>query len=263
MKPIYRGALATGGIITGFLTLVFLFQTVRYLNLALLGDLVSLGMFGIYVLLTSASATATAIAFIPRYTTAKYVSGAGIGVGSLLFLTAVYLFTTDIASGMMMLLFAVMQLGVAGGVYAVAHSMDSTNDEDDQPAAREVGHGAESAEDSVRSEAATGGKSSSAVMREEPDHDDESEVSESAGGESDSGEAMDDKSERPFETPMSSSDGVDRGRVWRAVQVFTGLVVFIVGLPLTIQSPVGVPVLVLGLAIIPAVRKLGMEKLGR
>jgi len=217
VKSIYRGILAVIGVLAGFFTLVFLSQTYRYLQLALIGDELSLGMFGVYVLLSFAGGTATVVCFRPKSTTAKYLSGMGIGAGGMLFLVSLYLFTSDISSGLMLLIFAVVQIAIAAMVYGGARILSSDSDE----------------QSSTPSE-----------------HTPETTMTESASKQSNSSAEL-------------GLGEIDWGLWFRGAQTLIGVSLFAAGIPITIDSPVGVPVLVVGLTLIPAVRRWGRGKLSR
>lgn len=228
MKPVSRGILAVIGFITGFLSLVFLFQTNRYLGRALAGDELSLGIFGIYLIMSYVGVSITVLAFKPNVTVAKYLSGAGVGVGVLLLLVGVYLFTTNISSGMMLLIFTGVQFTAAGIIYAVAHVRGDSDGEPDPES------------DPVSPESEPGPKP-------EPT------------------EPVDDHT-LPREPADTSDSEQDTGRNidwWGAAQIFAGVTVFLIGIPITVQSPVGVPILLIGLALIPRVRTWSMATLGR
>lgn len=127
MKSVYRGLLAVIGAVAGFFTLVFLSQTIRYLQPALIGDELSLGMFGVYLLLSFGGCAATILSFRPQFSTVKYISGVGLGIGGLLFISAVFSFASNISAGLMLLIFAGVQVTVAGGMYGASRLLGSGN----------------------------------------------------------------------------------------------------------------------------------------
>jgi hypothetical protein len=249
-----RGALAVLGIVSGFLTLVFLSQMFRYMTPALYGDQMSLGMWGIYVVLTYTGASVAIVSFMPRTTTAKYLGGAGGAVAAGLVLTSLYLFTIDLASGMMLLIITGGQVTVAGLVYGIAVSRE--NDRDSSVSEPEPTHTSEPESESERE---SGPSSEPTVEQVEPEPEPEPENTHNAR------DASDTQGSHPeSNTATDTETGTGRSIDWRTGgQIFAGVVVFLIGIPITVASPIGVPLLVLGLALIPHVRSWSMQKLGR
>ena len=221
-----RGVLAVLGIIAGFFSLVFVSQMFRYMTPAFAGDPMSLGMWGVYVVLTYIGVTVTIVSFLPRATTGKYLGGAGGAVTAVLVLIALYLFTVDATSAIMLLMITAGQAAVAGLVYGVSASrVDESGSAATEPAREPV----------------------------EPDPENTPEP---------------EPEPEPEPAPDTSNSPVDTGTGrdidWRTGgQIFAGVAVFLIGIPITVASPVGVPILVLGLALIPRVRSWSMQKLGR
>jgi hypothetical protein len=129
MRSVSRGVLAAVGIVAGFMTLVFLSQTGRYFQRALYGTSMGLGMFGIYVILSYCGIAVTAVSFKPEFRVAKYLAGFGVGVGGLMLLGALILFTSDISSGMLLFIYMIFQLIAAGMVYGVAQALNDDENE--------------------------------------------------------------------------------------------------------------------------------------
>lgn len=128
MKSVYRGTLAAIGIVVGFLTLVFLSQTGRYFQRALYGSGMALGMFGVYLIFSYVGTTVTLVSFRPRFTTAKFLSGVGFGLGGLILVSSFLLYMDDISLGVMLLLFAVTQLVISVIVYLLARVLGNDGD---------------------------------------------------------------------------------------------------------------------------------------
>lgn len=234
-----RGALAVVGIIAGFLTLVFVSQMFRYMTPAMLGDQLSLGMWSIYVVLTYTGATVTLWSFIPRVSVAKYLGGAGGAVAAALVLIALYLFATgEIVSGLMLLIITGGQAVVAGIVYGIARSRESDPDstpETDPEIEPERTLEREASPEPVTTHAEP--ESTTETVSKSPDNAD---------------------------TNLKSAPGSGREIDWRTGgQIFAGGVLILIGIPITIESPVGVPILLAGLALIPRVRSWSMRTLGR
>jgi len=243
MKTVSRGILAVAGAVTGFLTLVFLFQFNRYLNPALAGDQLSLGMATIYAVMTYGGTVVTILAFKPSVTVAKYLSGVGVAVTAGFVLSALYLFTVDIASGIMVLFITVGQAVAVGVVYAGALARAGSS-----------GSGSES------DSALDTNPSKIREQRSKPDSEPNS-----AAVESDNIEAHTESTGTPeSHNDIPSESGTGQDIDWRSgAQIFSGVAIFLIGIPITIQSPVGVPILLIGLALIPRVRGWSMETLGR
>ncbi|WP_277540104.1 hypothetical protein [Haloarcula laminariae] len=243
MKTASRGFLAFTGFVTGFLTLVFLFQFNRYLTPALTGDQLSLGMAAIYAVMAYAGTVVTILAFKPSVVVAKYMSGVGVAVTAGFVLSALYLFTVDLASGMMLLIITMGQAVVVGVVYVGAVSRRGSSDsepENDTTPAME--------------------SSEPQKPREKLDSEPESVVPET---ESENSEKETESVAQPDitqNTEISSERDIDW---WGWAQIIVGATIFVIGIPITVQSPVGVPILLIGLALIPRVRAWSIETLGR
>lgn len=243
MKTVSRGILAGSGFVTGWLTLVFLFQFNRYLGPALAGDQLSLGMAAIFAVMTYAGAVITVLAFKPSVSVAKYLSGVGGVVTAGFVLSALYLLTTDLASGIMLVIVTMGQVLAVGIVYAGAvirsDSSDSESESDTTPAT--------DPSETQEPQSEPGPEPESTPV--EPDSIDVHTKS-TATPES--------------HNTTSSESGTGRDIDWRSGgQIFAGIAIFLIGIPITIQSPVGVPILLIGLALIPRVRSWSMEILGR
>lgn len=250
-----RGALAVVGIIVGFLTLVFVSQMFRYMTPALYGDQLSLGMWGIYVVLTYCGATVSLWSFIPRVSVGKYLGGAGGAVAAALVLLSLYLFVTGgIASGMMLLIITVGQIIAAGVVYVVAQSWDSdsASESDSAPSTEPSPERDHESGTELERESHSEPNPEPATTRVEPEN--------TPNSPSESREHTDTDPAPHPETDSNSGWDID----WRTGgQLFAGVTLIIIGIPITVASPVGVPILVLGFALIPRVRSWSMRKLGR
>lgn len=248
MDSAKRGVLAAFGLVVGFLTLVFVSQMFRYMTPALYGDQLSLGMWGIYVVLTYVGGAISIWSFVPRVSVGKALGGLGLGVGGLLAILGVYLFATSaFASGLMTLIFAVVT-GAAGViVYLFANSRAGGSDTDGTP------------DSALSSEPAPGREVESEPVTQEPEPEPVTTHVEPENTAEPASEPRENTGTDVEPEPESGRD-ID----WkRGAQVFGGVVVVLIGIPITIQSPVGVPIVVLGLALIPRVREWGMNTLGR
>lgn len=241
MRAVYRGILAVAGFVTGFLTLVFFFQFNRYLSPALAGDQLSLGMAAVYAVMTYAGVAVTVLAFKPSVTVAKYLSGVGGAVTAGFVLSALYLFTFDLASGMMVAIITVGQAVVVGVVYAGAVALAGRSDSE--------------SESDTTPPSESESKTAAPNPLQEPSHTE----TESIENYTDATEPADTTKTGPDTVPPSRRD-IDW---WGGTQIFAGVAIFLIGIPITIQSPVGVPILLIGLALIPRIRGWSMETLGR
>lgn len=230
MKSVSRGLLAVVGIVGGFFTLVFLTQTARYLPPALAGHDISIGMSGFYLILSYFGTTVTVLSFIPKTMTAKYLSGGGVGLAGILLLSTVYLFTVDIASGLMLLVITAIQSAIAAGVFLAAHSLGDGGEFDPEQASGSVEAQPERSSNESIDEPSSSAQNMPGQSTEEIDPD-----------------------------PKSSRDI----NWWEGAQIFSGGTIFLVGIPITVQSPVGVPILLVGLALIPRIRSWALDKLGK
>lgn len=239
MKTVSRGILAVAGVVTGFFTLIFLFQFNRYLSPALAGNLLSLGMAAFYAVTTYAGAVITVLAFKPSATVAKYLSGVGAAITAGFMLSALYLFTVDLASGMMVLVIMVGQAVIVAVVYVGAVMRAESSDSE---SVSETTHTTESSE-------------SQNPMSES---DSETDVTEP--------ESTEDNTEPAGQPDTTRDSDLYSGRDidwWSGAQIFVGATIFLIAIPITVKSPVGVPILLVGLALIPSVRAWSIETLGR
>lgn len=241
------------GLVAAFFTLGFLSLTGRYMNRALLGVEVALGMFGFYVILTYAALTVAIVGFRPRYSTVRYMGGTGLGLGAVGVLLAILLFTSDGSAGILMLIVTLFLLGLSVTIYAVGRAFDDDYEASDEEVR-------ESAKDEQRQAVATSETQSRETVEPEPVKESESrEASEPVA--TDEPEGVRDPEPTEVETESTESE-TDDGIDWvRGGQIFVGATLFIVGAVITIQSPLGVPIFIAGLALIPRVRSWSMEKL--
>lgn len=241
MKSVSRGLLAVVGFVFGFLTLVFIFQLDKYLQLALIGDEMSLAMAGVYVILSYTGAILTVLSFKPKATVAKYLGGVGVGIGGLFLLSGFYLFSTDTSSSILLAIYAGVQGSIGAGIYAAGRARGKNGESD--------------SESETTSTEPESHETDSTSTNPDPDTaSDESAVEPETPSQNEPRERED--------TPDSSSDSSRDIDWWTAVQIFAGAAIFLIGIPLTIQSPVGVPILLFGLALIPRIRNWEMETLG-
>lgn len=243
MKAVSRGILIVLGLVTGFFTLVFIFQFIRYLNIALVGDQLSIGMAAVYAVMTYAGVVVTILAFKPSTEVAKYLSGVGAVVTVGFAFSSLYLLIVDLASGMMILIITAGQVVVVGAVYvgAVIRSKSSYS---------------ESKTDSTH-------PTESSEVQESQSESDTNTDSNSVAAESDSMKReTQSKSNSELDTDASSGLKTGRDINWKgSVQIFAGVAIFLVGIPITIQSPVGVPILLIGLGLIPRIRSWSIKTL--
>ena len=246
MSTLSRGVLAFVGLVTAFFTLVFLSQMFRYLNLALLGDQLAIGMFAAYVISSFLGVSITALAFRPEESTATYASGVGVGVGGLLALASLYLFTSSLTNGMFLLIFAGIQFVAVGAVYGGSRVLREERSSSGQDAVVETEGGSEAGE---------------AVVNEvEPET--ESEVRSQSEREVEPSSTPAAGASRSVEPETESSESMG-SKVGRWAQNALGAGVFLLGVIYTSQDPVWFPMMLVGLAIIPDVRSSVREAVGR
>jgi Flp pilus assembly protein TadB len=172
---------------------------------------------------------------------AKYLSGVGVVVTVGFVLSALYLFTVDLASGMMVLIITVGQAVVVGLVYTGAVVSAGSSD-------------------SVSGSDTTLATDSSETQepRSEPDPEPESVATGDENIEDHTESAGTPDTTQDPESP--SGQDIDW---WDGAQIFIGATIFLIGIPITVQSPIGVLILLVGLALIPRIRAWSMETLGR